>query len=277
MKSSLESSNTLFNRGLSLIQKIFRRLEQEGRCGLIVYYPFGYPDIESSIKLINELSKIADLVEIGIPFTDPTADGPTIQAAYEQALKKEASLPVFLRLLDRLNLHAPAVLMSYANPVFKFDLELLSKRLLAAGISGFIIPDLPAEEKTHLLAGRTDRLPVVLLASPTDSLKRAAYIARVSEGFLYLVTALGVTGIRDSFEERIFEMAKKVRVEIGLPVAAGFGISKPEQVARFAPYFDAVIVGSAVIKKVQEQDNFRSGLISVKRFLKELKEAGQKV
>lgn len=260
-----------------LLEGAFQQLEQEGRCGLIVYYPFGYPDIESSIRLINEISKIADLVEIGIPFTDPTADGPIIQAAYDKALKKGASLYAFLEAINRLNLKAPAVLMSYANPVFKVGLEQLSEKLLPAGIGGFIVPDLPAEEKLRLLRKKAARLPVVLLASPTDSLERTMFIARASEGFLYFVTALGVTGMRESFEEKIFDVVKKIKAKISLPVAAGFGISRPEQVARFAPYFDAVIVGSAVIKTLEEEETLSSGISSVKRFLKKLKEAGQRV
>jgi tryptophan synthase alpha chain len=235
---------------------------------LIAFYPFGYPDLQSSLEIIEKLSEIADLVEIGLPFTDPTADGPTIQGAYELALKQGASLSKLLQSLEVLRLKSPALIMSYANPVFRYGIELLSKKVLTHGVVGFIIPDLPAEEKNHLLEQKDNRLP--------DSPQRVEFIARSTEGFLYLVTSLGVTGVRDSFDALIFDLSERVRSKIRIPTAAGFGISSPNQVRYLAPHFDAFIVGSAIIKLVESSGKQEERLMLLEPFLKSLKEVGQK-
>jgi tryptophan synthase alpha chain len=243
---------------------------------LIAFYPFGYPDLQSSLEIIEKLSEIADLVEIGLPFTDPTADGPTIQGAYELALKQGASLSKLLQSLEVLRLKSPALIMSYANPVFRYGIELLSKKVLTHGIVGFIIPDLPVEEKNYLLEQKDNRLPVVLLASPIDSPQRIEFIARSTEGFLYLVTSLGVTGVRDSFDALIFDLSERVKSKVRIPIAAGFGISSPNQVRYLAPHFEAFIVGSAIIKLVESSGKQEERLMLLEPFLKSLKEAGQK-
>lgn len=272
MKNFSDLRVSLYNQGKAKIAKSFEKAAKEGRRALICYYPFGFPDIDISIEIINALSRVADLVEIGIPFSDPTADGPIIQEAYELALKNKATLNSFLSNLNKIDLGSPAVLMSYLNPIYQVGLKKISDAVFEKNINGFIVPDLPAEEKKKLFSSRKSRLPIVLLASPTDSDERILFIAKETEGFLYLVSSLGVTGLRDKFEDKIFKMADKLKKEVKTYIAVGFGVSNPEHINRLKKHFEGIIVGSALINVVRQAGNLTQAKNKLIKFVSTLKE-----
>ncbi|MCX7831960.1 MAG: tryptophan synthase subunit alpha [Actinobacteria bacterium] len=278
MKHSLKSEQTLINKGKYEILRKFEIAKKEGRSALICYYPFGFPDIPTSLDIINEISKQADLVEIGIPFTDPTADGKTIQNAYEIALKNGANINTFIENLNHLKLQCPGILMSYLNPVYQFGIEELSLRISKKGISGFIFPDLPLEEKVrHFNKINCKRLPINLLVSPNDSLLRAIKIAKETEGFVYLVSSLGVTGARDRFDKRIFNIAQEVKKSLDCYLAVGFGISNPEQVRELGSTFDGIIIGSALVSIIEYKKRSDNDFKELKDFLNKVKNNTYKI
>lgn len=272
LKHSLKSEQTLLSKGKYEILSIFDAAKKEGRSVFICYFPFGFPDINTSLCIINEISKQADLVEIGIPFTDPTADGKTIQNAYKVALKNGANIITFIENLDNLKLHCPGILMSYLNPIYQFGIEELSYRISRKGIYGFIFPDLPLEEKVkHFSKPNCQRLPINLLVSPNDSILRAIEIAKESEGFVYMISSLGVTGARDRFDQRIFKIAQEVKKSTECYLAVGFGISNPEQARQLGSVFDGIIIGSALVSLIKQNKFKYADLLELKEFLNNIK------
>ncbi len=236
------------------IEETFRRLKARGEKALIPFITAGDPDLETSRRLALTLARRgADLLELGIPFSDPLADGPTIQAASLRALKGGVHLADVLALAGRIRQESdlPLVLMGYYNPIFQHGLEETAREAVRQGVDGFIIPDLPAEEadkwrQAALGAG----VAPIFLAAPTSGPERIRRLGRLTRGFLYYVSITGITGARRELPPELVAALQEVRSLVTCPVAVGFGISTPEQVAWLAPYVDGVVVGSAIVERV---------------------------
>lgn len=222
------------------------------------FIPFltcGDPDLATTEQLIQTLADAgADLIELGIPFSDPTAEGPVIQAANERALRAGATTDQIFDLVRRVRkqVAVPMVFMTYANVVFSYGTERFVKTAAEIGMDGLILPDVPLEEKAEFAVPcRQAGLSLVSLVAPTSN-ERIMGIAREAEGFVYCVSSLGVTGVRSEITADIGAMVSRIRAATDLPVAVGFGISTPDQAARMAQVADGVIVGSAIVKLIAQ-------------------------
>ena len=230
------------------------------RKALIPYVTVGYPRPETALELVPRLEEWgADMVELGIPFSDPLADGATIQEASFMALGQGTTparcLEVAARLRERVSL--PLVFMTYYNPVLSYGLEGFCREAARAGVDGLIIPDLPHEEGVELeAAGERHGVDLVYLLSPNSSAERMQAVGRHSRGFIYLVSLTGVTGARRELPPELESFVGRVRQSATLPLAVGFGISTPEQAARAAEVADGVIVGSRLIQLIREDDGY---------------------
>ena len=243
---------------MTRIDKVFRRLKARGEKALIPFITAGDPDLETTRKLALEIaSRGADLLELGIPFSDPLADGPTIQAASNRALKHGVHLEDVLRLAGKLrsDTDIPIVLMGYYNPILQFGLERTAQEAARQGVDGFIIPDLPLEEA---VAWRASALKAgvapIFLAAPTSGPERIKKLGQITKGFLYYVSLTGITGARTELPAELSQELEQVRRLVKCPVAVGFGISTPEQVSWLAPLVDGVVVGSAIVQRVAKFD-----------------------
>ncbi|MBL7198911.1 MAG: tryptophan synthase subunit alpha [Anaerolineae bacterium] len=240
---------------MSRIAETFEHLRSGGRTALMPYLTIGYPERESALALIPALVTAgADLVELGVPFSDPLADGATIQAASQRALENGMTLALCLEQAAALRARgtvAPFVLMGYYNPILQMGIERFACRAAASGIDGVIVPDLPPEESNSLRTIlRASGIDMVFLLAPTSGDERIRYVAERASGFLYLVSLVGVTGARDRLPPDLEAFVARVRAVTDLPLAVGFGISTPAQAARVAGIADGVIVGSALVKAV---------------------------
>jgi tryptophan synthase alpha chain len=222
------------------------------------YFPLGYPDLDTSIDVIEALAKHgADLIEVGLSFSDPLADGPVIQQATQRALEKGITVKKSLEALKELRTRGvdiPLVLMGYYNPILAYGLDKFVCEAIAAGTDGFIIPDLPMEESEEfefiLGADRDPSLPLIRMLAPTSSPKRMETIARNAKGFIYLVSVTGVTGERKSISKGLRELIASVREHTSVPVCVGFGIGTPEQAKEVGKMADGVIVGTACVRSI---------------------------
>jgi tryptophan synthase alpha chain len=240
---------------------------------LIPYVTVGYPDINTTLEVVPLLAENGcDLVELGIPFSDPLADGATIQRASHQALKHGITPRLCLELTRQLRqrTHIPLVFMTYYNPVLRFGLEEFCHKCAQVGIDGLIIPDLPPEEGQELepITGRYD-LDVIYLLAPTSTEKRIELVAEKSRSFIYLVSLTGVTGTRDKLPEELEDFVARVRKKTGKPLCVGFGVSTTEHARRIARVADGVIVGSKIVQLLEEDRSLRQ----VCSFVKSLKSA----
>jgi tryptophan synthase alpha chain len=221
------------------------------------YFPLGYPDLETSIDVIEALAKNgADLMEIGLSFSDPLADGPVIQKATQIALEKGITVKKSLEAvaeLRRRGVTIPLVLMSYYNPMLAYGLEKFVSDAQSAGADGFIIPDLPPEEAKEFESLNSD-LPLIRMLAPTTPPERMETVARGAKGFIYLVSVTGVTGARQSLAEGLGELIASVRQHSSVPVCVGFGIGTPEQAQSVGVLADGVIVGSACVRAIGESN-----------------------
>ncbi|MCL2337732.1 MAG: tryptophan synthase subunit alpha [Firmicutes bacterium] len=222
------------------------------------FIPFitgGDPDIETTEKLLYALYEAgADAIEIGIPFSDPIAEGPVIEAADERALQAGCTVDKLFALVARVreNIPAPLLFMSYYNPIFVYGVAKFTERCAACGIDGLIVPDLPFEERDELLEPcQSQGLELISLISPASG-ARIAVIAPQSSGFLYCVSSLGVTGARSQLDDSARRMIEQVKLVSDIPCAVGFGVSTPEQAANIASFADGVIVGSALVRLAAE-------------------------
>lgn len=214
---------------MKTISQVFKTLKKQNRRALIPYITAGDPDLDITAKLILTISQNGgDILELGVPFSDPLADGPTIQAASQRALKSGTTLKGILEMVReiRKKIDIPLVLMSYYNPLRQYGLEALARDASKAGINGFIVPDLTPEEATDWLkVCKEHSLDTIFLIAPTTSLNRARKIAQMSRGFIYYVSVTGVTGARESLPQDIIENLKQLRKITNKPIAVGFGIS----------------------------------------------------
>jgi tryptophan synthase alpha chain len=243
--------------GLEHIQKTFAILRSQKRAALMPYFTLGYPDAETSLEVIQTIARSgADLIELGIPFSDPLADGPTIQRSTQQALEQGMTVKGCLQLtreLRRSGVRQPLILMSYLNPLLSYGLSQFVADAVAAGVDGLIVPDLPPEDADELEAACQEYgLAQIYLLAPNSTPERIDLVASRSNGFIYLVSVTGVTGARGQLPTDLADFIRRVREVTEKPLAVGFGISTPEQAARIAELADGVIVGSALIHAVTE-------------------------
>lgn len=235
------------------IARAFSRASREGRAALVVFVEAGDPSPEVTRRLLPALAEAgADVVELGVPFSDPIADGPAIQRASERALAAGTRLTGVLDLVGRARsegLDVPVVLFGYANPVLAMGEAAFASRAAESGVDGALVTDLPPEEGSAFASTlRATRLDPVFLLAPTSPPRRVKIVGRLSRGFVYVVSRPGVTGVREDVPEGLPELVSRVKEGVGrLPVAVGFGISTPDQVAAVARVADGVVVGSAVV------------------------------
>jgi tryptophan synthase alpha chain len=240
---------------MSQIEKTFQHLQAAGRTALMPYLTLGHPELDSALTLVPAIAEAgADLVELGIPFSDPLADGPTIQASSQRALENGMTLSLCLEQvasLRDLDVAIPFVLMGYYNPIYQFGIERFAVQATVSGVDGVIIPDLPPEEAQVVLdAFKRHRLDLILLLAPTSNETRIRMVAELAHGFIYLVSLVGTTGARGQVAGDLAELVNRVRAETDKPLAVGFGISTPNQATQVAGLADGVIVGSALIKAI---------------------------
>ncbi len=258
------------------ISKKFEELKKKNEKALIAYVAGGDPDYQTSKEIIKTLIEAgADIVEIGIPFSDPMADGPTIQLAAERALTNRFSLRDAFDMVKELReegIDTPLVFMTYYNPIFAYGAERFAKKAKEVGVNGIIIPDLPPEEADEFLK-YNDKIDTIFLLTPTMTEERLEIVSKLSKGFIYFVSVAGVTGARKSVNVKLPEMVKRVKERAKIPVGVGFGVSTKEQVKEISGYADAVIVGSAIVKKIEQNLNDKEKIKKeIYDFVKELKE-----
>jgi tryptophan synthase alpha chain len=240
---------------VSRIERRFAALREEGRAGLVAYLTAGDPDRDTSLQVFSGLAGAgADLIEVGMPFSDPMADGPAIQDAGQRALKAGMSLRGTLSLVRGLR-HAddatPIVLMGYYNPIYRHGAERFVGDALAAGVDGVIVVDLPPEEDRELaLPARAGGLDIIRLATPTSDDRRLPRIVKHASGFLYYVAIAGITGTRSADSAEVAGAVARLRRFSRLPIAVGFGIKNPEQAAAVARAADAAVVGSSLVQRL---------------------------
>jgi tryptophan synthase alpha chain len=269
----------------SRIDAQFRDLRERRAKGLVVYLTAGDPTLEATGNILAAVDRAgADLIELGVPFSDPLADGPVIQRASERALKGGVTLRKILDWLPRWRerTRAPLILFSYYNPVLQFGLDKFAKAANQAAADGALIVDLtPEEAQPYWEAMRAQNLDTVFLASPTSTAERLERVRKLSTGFLYLISRTGVTGERQEISSSVRSLVERVRQSTDLPLAVGFGISNPAQVREVQALADAAVVGSAVVRVIEERYP-SGGAAAVEHFVRWLKEGtadftGQKV
>lgn len=243
--------------GVTRISQAFAAARAEGHAALMPYYTAGFPDLRTSEDVLVAIAHAgADLIEVGVPFSDPLADGPVIQRSTQVALDNGMSAAKCLALVSRLRgrgVRQPIMLMGYANPIVTYGHERYAYDAAAAGADGLIVPDLPPEEATELEdACRKAGLALAYLVAPTSTPERLRLIAQRTSGFLYLVSLAGVTGARDSLPPDLGDFVSRVRQVAHTPLAVGFGVARPEQAAQVGKLADGVIVGSALVRAVGE-------------------------
>ena len=262
---------------MTSVSDCFKSLQANSQCALIPFITAGDPDLETTAKALRVLAKNgADLIELGVPYSDPLADGPTIQAAATRALQRGVRLEDVLQVVKEVRdeVHSPIVLFTYYNPIFYRGIEAFLTEIKEAGIQGLVVPDLPLEEASILLDPAKDMgIEVTLLVAPTSPIERIRAIASQSQGFIYLVSVTGVTGMRSQVASRVEELLSELRDTTDKPIGVGFGISSPEQAKQVKNWgADAVIVGSAFVKRLA-QGTPEEGLTAIAEFCQSLKQA----
>jgi tryptophan synthase alpha chain len=261
--------------GADRIAAAFAAARHDGRAALMPYMMGAFPDAGSGRRIARVYSDAeADLVELGIPFSDPLADGPVIHAAATAALQAGATLESALEACREIASEIPVVAMCYSNMILSTGEDEFASRLAEAGAAGAIIPDLPLGEGAEIKeAMAVHGLAVVPLIAPTTSPERRREICAGAEGFVYLVSTTGVTGERAELPPELEDLAASAREESGVPVAVGFGISTPAQIASIAAIADGVIVGSRLVRAVQDAGDLESAAVAVSEFLAAAREA----
>jgi tryptophan synthase alpha chain len=260
---------------MTRLQSTFARLRDKRAPGLVTYIAAGDPDLDRTAGILRALDRAgADVLEVGVPFSDPLADGPVIQRATERALASGTTLSGVLDLLRELrtDIAAPVVIFSYANPILRLGAEQFADRAREAGVDGVLVLDLPIEEADEfrtMLAGRG--IDTILLLSPTTTDDRLRRAAALGSGFLYAISRLGVTGARAAVATGAREMVERIRRVSDLPVALGFGISRPDHVREVAQWADAAVVGSALVDVIAREGASRDLNTRVEEYVRWLK------
>ena len=266
---------------MSRIEAKFAELKKRGEAALIPFVTAGDPDLETTLKILRALEKGgADCIELGIPFSDPTADGPTIQRSSERALKNGLSLPRIFRLVREFRRYSelPVILFGYFNPIFHYGLRKFCRQAAEAGVDGMLCVDLPPEESGELKRWTDDEgLDLIFLLSPTSGSDRIQQVARKGRGFIYYVSVTGVTGARGSFDGQLRSQLARVRRATSLPIGVGFGISTPQQASWIAGLADAAVVGSALVEKIEKAKGSTEKAQGAGRFVAQLKRAMRQI
>ena len=262
---------------MNRIEKKFADLKAKGEKALILYLTAGDPNLAQTEELILTLDRVGvDILEIGVPFSDPTADGPVIQEAAQRSLQGGTTLSAILEMITRIRKVAtiPIVLFTYYNPIFAYGNERFAIKAKAAGVDGVLVVDLPPEEADEL-RNFTDPqgIDFITLTAPTTDDRRLAKIVRTSSGFIYYISVTGVTGTKEPEPEAAALDLQRIRKVTDLPVAVGFGISTPAQVRKFAALADGVVIGSAFVKWISRHGREQDFLRQAAAYARELKEA----
>ena len=261
----------------SRIDRTFTQLRQRNQAALIAYIMAGDPSLAETEHLVLELEKAgADIIELGVPFSDPIADGPVIQQAAERALRSGTSLRKILPMIKQVRTKSqiPLVLMAYYNSIHAFGLEQFCKEAVAAGVDGLIVPDMPADEAGPLKGpAASSGLQLIFLLAPTSTAERRAFVARQSNGFVYYVSLTGITGAKLSDLTDVGKNVAKIRKVSNTPIAVGFGVATPEDAAQVSAIADGVIVGSAIVRQIAASHQERGMVIRVADFVHSLKAA----
>ncbi len=261
------------------ISKRFAELRASGELGIVAYITAGDPSFDATLKYVLALAEAgADVIELGVPFSDPLADGPTIQRASERALKAGASLAGVLNLVRRIRQasQVPLVLFSYYNPILQMGLEKFASSAADAGADGVLVTDLTPEESgdyRRILAAH--HLDTIFLGAPTSTDERLAKIAACSSGFLYLISRTGVTGAKDVLPDDLPALLRRARSVTQLPIAVGFGISPPGHVSVLGGLADAAVVGSALVSEIEKAPSVAAAAVALGDRLRALKEAAR--
>ena len=261
----------------SKLDRTFAQLRQRGEKALIAYVMAGDPSLQDTEQLVVELEQAgADIIELGVPFSDPIADGPVIQQAAERALRSGTSLRTILPMVTRLRARTqiPLVLMVYYNNVHAFGPERFCHEAAQAGIDGLIIPDMPPDEASPVKGPAAAAvLQLIFLLAPTSTAERRTFVARQSQGFIYYVSLTGITGAKLLSVADVGKNVEKIRKVTHVPVAVGFGIATPEDAANVAAIADGVIIGSAIVKQIAAHRGKPEMVKHVAEFVRSLKSA----
>ncbi|WP_124977734.1 tryptophan synthase subunit alpha [Aphanothece sacrum] len=262
---------------MTSVSDCFQALRDRGECALIPFITAGDPDLETTAKALRLLDVSgADIIELGVPYSDPLADGPVIQAAATRALGRGVKLEDVLAIVKEVNqdIKTPIILFTYYNPIFYRGIEAFLQQIKAVGVQGLVVPDLPLEEASNLLKPASEMgIEVTLLVAPTSPLERIKAIAAQSQGFIYLVSVTGVTGMRTQVAARVEDLITNLRQVTDKPIGVGFGISQAQQALQVKKWgADGVIVGSAMVQRLAEGTP-EEGLKAVGEFCRTLKQA----
>ncbi|MFH0771280.1 MAG: tryptophan synthase subunit alpha [Candidatus Omnitrophota bacterium] len=265
------------NRMMNRIEKKFLELKKEKKKALVVFVTAGDPSLLVTEKLVLEFEKRgADIIELGVPFSDPIADGPTIQASSDRSLGRGTKLRDIIKLVGRLrpSTQIPVALMTYYNPVLRYGLKRFVSDCGKSGVDGVIIPDLPADEAGELISiSKPANFATIFFLSPTSSEDRFKMVSSRSKGFIYYVSLTGITGARESLPNEVAKRVRLIKTFTRKPICVGFGVSSPEQVRDICKVADGVIVGSAVVKMIEKLQAGRRLIEETGEFIKILAEA----
>jgi tryptophan synthase alpha chain len=244
------------------IPDMFRELKDQGKKAFIPFIMAGDPDLETTIRIVPELERAGShIIELGIPFSDPVADGPTIQRAAERALRHQYGLSDYLDAVKTIRVasNVPLMVFSYYNPILQYGLESFARDAHSAGVDGILITDVtPEEGESYCSAMESNELDTIFLAAPTSNEERIARIAACSRGFVYVVSRAGVTGAQQQLSDTVLPTIQRVRKYTSLPIAVGFGISNPEQVRATWEIADGAVVGSAIVAEMEKASDPRT-------------------
>lgn len=274
-KSGEGGTQLAASSGAERISAAFQQAKDQGRAALMPYMMAGYPDRETSLAVAEAYAESADLVELGVPYSDPLADGPTIHAAGTKALEAGATLETALEVCEAISARVPVVFMVYSNMVLaQGGVEAFARRVLEVGAAGAIVPDLPLEEAEPVREAFAGvGLALVPLVAPTTPVERRAQICAVAQGFIYVVSTVGTTGERDELPPQLGELVKATQAEAEVPVAVGFGIGTPDQAAQVGAVADGVIVGSRLVRAAGEAGGPEAAAEAVGSFIRDSRAA----
>ena len=260
---------------MSRLDATFQALRDRGERALVPFFTAGDPSLDATERLLVEADRRgADVIELGVPFSDPIGDGPVNQRSAERALRAGTSLVRVLEMVARVRdqVRAPLVFMTYYNPIYAFGLKAFARTAAEAGVDGVLVVDLPPEEAVDLAAeGQAVGLDVVHMVAPTSTVPRLRLIGRRSRGFIYLVSRTGVTGERTDVPAELGAQLRSLRMVTTKPICVGFGIARPEQVAAVGALADGVVVGSAIVRLIEARASSPSLVADVGHFIAELK------
>ncbi len=244
----------------NVLEEVFYKKRESGKKALMPFLPAGYPDKESFVKYIEEMDRFSDIIEIGVPFSDPVADGPVVEKASNIALENGVNLPWIFDTLKYLKgrVKSKIVLMGYCNPFFKYGWEKVAEDAKDAGVVGIIVADLPLEESDEIRKIlRAHDINLIYLVGLNTSNERMKRYADVCSGFVYFVSVLGTTGMREKLPDELIDKIKQARQIFSIPIAIGFGIKSPKQIEDIYEFIDGVVFGSALINHIDEKKDVK--------------------